>query len=108
MNDDTTNILKAHKGLRQGDPLSPILFFIVMEYLHRILQKLKTNPKLNYHPKCEKFDIVNICFAYDLLLFVRGNFIFTNLVMSTFKVFSKATGLCANPTKCKVYFWQCG
>lgn len=41
----------AKKGLRQGDPVSPFLFAIGMEYLSRCLAELQANPDFNYHPK---------------------------------------------------------
>lgn len=37
INEDYTEILKAKRGLRQYDPLSLLLFVIVMEYLNKTL-----------------------------------------------------------------------
>lgn len=75
-----------------------------MEYLYRCLQNLKLNPNFNFHPICEKLGITNICFADDLLIYVRGDLGSMQLLMGAFTSFTDATGLVVNVSKSKVYF----
>ncbi|XP_058783633.1 uncharacterized protein LOC131658343 [Vicia villosa] len=104
INGQASKILKAKRGLRQGDPISPLLFVLIMEYLHRCMVKLKDNSHYKFHPKCARMRISNICFADDLLLFARGDESSVIQMMTMFQHFSATTGLKANPKKCKVYF----
>ncbi|XP_058768924.1 uncharacterized protein LOC131642722 [Vicia villosa] len=104
VNGQVSDILKAKRGLRQGDPVSPLLFVLVMEYLHRCMMELKENKDFKYHPRCAKLNITNICFADDLMLFARGDVLSVKTMMCTFNKFSEETGLKANPDKCKVFF----
>lgn len=71
-NGETLEPFNAAKGLRQGDPVSPFLFAIAMEYLSRILLGLKQVKHFKYHPRCGRLDITHLSFADDLLLFTRG------------------------------------
>ena len=64
---------KGHQGLRQGDPISPFLFVLCLEYLSRKLGKLKLNPDFNFHPKCAELNSTHLAFADDLILFTRGD-----------------------------------
>lgn len=75
-----------------------------MKYLHRILQRLALNPDFNFHPKCEKLGIINLYFAGDVVLFVRGDLESVLRMMTQFRNFSVATRLYASPSKSKVYF----
>lgn len=64
---------EAKKGLRQGDPMSPFLFAIGMEYLSRCLDELRLTPDFNFHPRCEKLNLTHMMFADDLLMFSRAD-----------------------------------
>ncbi|GKC61013.1 putative reverse transcriptase domain, reverse transcriptase zinc-binding domain protein [Tanacetum coccineum] len=58
------------RGLRQGDPLSPYLFMLVMEVLTLVLQRrVHESQVFTYHMFCSKLELVNLCFADDLFLF---------------------------------------
>lgn len=99
-----TRVVQAKRGLRQRDPLSPLLFVLIMEYMNRLLNKLKKIPNFNFHSKCEKMGLTYLNFADDVLQFTRGDHQSVQLVMQMFDEFSKSTGLIVNQAKCKVYF----
>ncbi|GJY34922.1 putative RNA-directed DNA polymerase [Tanacetum coccineum] len=62
------------RGLRQGDPLSSYLFMIVMEVLTLILRRrVRDSDLFSYHRYCSKMELINLCFANDLFLFVYGD-----------------------------------
>nr|XP_019069479.1 uncharacterized protein LOC109120276 [Solanum lycopersicum] len=94
---------EAAKGLRQGDPMSPFLFAIAMEYLSRTLKGLRDDKQFKYHPKCSKLDVTHLCFADDLLLFARGDLESVKAIQSCFSHFSQVSGLQANLNKSSIY-----
>ncbi|XP_062118295.1 uncharacterized protein LOC133831906 [Humulus lupulus] len=53
MNGRIQGKFKGGKGLRQGDPMSPLLFVLIMEYLTRSLQQAALNSPFRYHPMCK-------------------------------------------------------
>lgn len=70
INGNIHGYFKGKRGLRQGDPLSPYLFTLVMEVLTLVLQKrVEESLVFKYHVKCKSLGIINVCFADDLFLF---------------------------------------
>lgn len=106
LNGNISASLKAERGVHQGDPMSPYLFVLVVEYLHRVLGQLKDMPDYNYHPKCEKLRIINLSFADDLLLFSRGDYISIQMVLGKLETVLASTGLSVNKAKCRIF--TCG
>ncbi|XP_058786091.1 uncharacterized protein LOC131660760 [Vicia villosa] len=104
INGELISAMPTKHGLRQWDPISPLLVVLFMEYLNRCFHKMKKNLDYNYHSQCEKVNITNLSFADDLLLFARGDIISVDLIMKTIHSFSAATRLKMNASKCKIYF----
>ena len=93
-------------GLRQGDPLSPLLFLLIMEVLSRLLKKTEEcNLIRGFHVGSVNFVGVRIScllFADDTILFCdasREQLLSIRLVLSCFQAF---TGLKVNVGKSEI------
>ncbi|XP_019230433.1 PREDICTED: uncharacterized protein LOC109211357 [Nicotiana attenuata] len=95
---------EAKRGLRQGDPLSPLLFVMAMEYLCRLMKQLGNRKEFRFHPTCARVRLIQLGFADDLLLFCKGDVQSVKALHNQFLIFSIASGLVANTSKSSVYF----
>ncbi|XP_057471089.1 uncharacterized protein LOC130759899 [Actinidia eriantha] len=93
---------KSKQSLRQGDPISPFLFVLCLEYLSRKLGRLKSNPDFNFHPKCAALNISHLAFADDLIL-TRGDVISVSLIMDCLKKFGECSGFHISDSKSNVF-----
>ncbi|XP_074290425.1 uncharacterized protein LOC141617144 [Silene latifolia] len=103
LNGNIFGYFKGRKGLRQGDPLSPLLFTICLEYLSRILAWVQQQNEFRFHPLCKRVQLSHLCFADDLIMFCRGDLPSVVLLLRAFKTFSKASGLSMNQGKSNIY-----
>nr|XP_016463101.1 PREDICTED: uncharacterized protein LOC107786164 [Nicotiana tabacum] len=103
INGESHGFFEGMRGLRQGDPMSPLLFVLVMEYLSRILKIASRLPDFGYHPMCKPTKLTHISFADDLMLFCKGNVSSVNRLMEALNHFSATTGLIANMDKSSIF-----
>ncbi|XP_062080008.1 uncharacterized protein LOC133784748 [Humulus lupulus] len=96
--------LRGGKRLRQGDPISPMLFVIVMDYLTRMLIKAFKEKGFRFHPMCKSLNLVNLCFADDLLIFCKANSQSVQILHRALAEFKSVLGLSINHNKSNSYF----
>ncbi|GKD74120.1 RNA-directed DNA polymerase, eukaryota, reverse transcriptase zinc-binding domain protein [Tanacetum coccineum] len=69
VNGEAHGYFNGERGLRQGDPISPYLFTLVMEVFSLILSKnIQKAKKFKFHYGCKDLKLSNMCFADDLLV----------------------------------------
>ncbi|KAJ0479496.1 putative RNA-directed DNA polymerase [Helianthus annuus] len=105
INGNLYGYFRGKRGLRQGDPISPYLFTLVMEVLSFLLKDAARNSTaFRYHLHCKKQKIINVPFADDLFIFVNGDVASVKVVRDTLQQFSNLSGLVPSIPKCTVFF----
>lgn len=93
----------ARRGLRQGDPMSPLLFVLGMEYLSRILISESKSKSFIFHPQCKSTRLTHLCFADDLMLFCKADAGSFRVIATCIELFSRSSGLTATSSKSAIY-----
>ncbi|KAK4394387.1 hypothetical protein Sango_1909500 [Sesamum angolense] len=98
LNGSLHGLFRGKKGLRQGDPMSSVLFLLT-----RLIKRSMTNSDFNFHPKCEKLKITHLLFADDLMLFSRGDLPSIRILMECLQEFRDVSGLAVNTAKSNIF-----
>ncbi|XP_058725894.1 uncharacterized protein LOC131597202 [Vicia villosa] len=96
VNGSPTKDFEVGKGLRQGDPLSPFLFVVVVEGLTGLIRKsieVGEFESFSIHRKCE-VDILQ--FTNDTLLVGKGTWKYVWAIRAALKSFELVSGLGIN------------
>jgi hypothetical protein len=105
VNGKPTTYFKPHKGLRQGDPLSPYLFIICAEVLSgMILRKQQMGTIYGLTIARNAPAISHLFFADDSLLFCRAEKREAEEIMTIFNLYQLASGQKINLDKSEMVF----
>eukprot|EP00253_Pinus_taeda_P008844 PITA_08844 len=99
INGAASQFFKSQRGLRQGCPLSPLLFLLAAEGLRRLILKAKQSGMLTGLEVAVNLFISHLLFVDDILLFLNGNLPEVKVLKDIIDLFLKATGLQINPRK---------
>ena len=93
------------RGIRQGDPLSPYMFILCVDYLGQLIQE-KWEAKLWQPVKASQGGptFSHIFFADDLVLFAKVNATNCIAISETIDEFCRLSGQTVSKAKSKVYF----
>ncbi|GAA0160693.1 hypothetical protein LIER_17188 [Lithospermum erythrorhizon] len=73
INGGMERFFKSSRGVRQGDPLSPTLFIIAIEFLIRRINKIFREDQRMYFHMGISVPVTCLAFADDFILFTNGS-----------------------------------
>eukprot|EP00253_Pinus_taeda_P015021 PITA_15021 len=99
INGAASSFFKGQRGLRQGCPLSPLLFLLVAEGLSRLIPEAKRTGMIKGLEVAANLFITHLLFVDDILLFTNGNLDEVKELKAILDLFMKATGMQINIRK---------
>jgi hypothetical protein len=105
INGEATKYFKSGRGLRQGCPLSPYLFIMIMEGLSLMLSKSISEHQISGIKVSKLLKIVHLMFVDDVLLMSKADPLEWKVILDILQAFCYASGLCINFTKSTAHFW---
>lgn len=97
---------KGKRGIRQGDPFSPYIFVLGMEYLSRLLNRAAIEPSFQFNPRCKELSLNHLIFADDFMQFSAADIQSVSWLQDQLECFSQASGLQVNKQKSQLFL--CG
>ncbi|KAL9687375.1 hypothetical protein QQ045_031776 [Rhodiola kirilowii] len=102
---NTYGHFKSNRGVLQGDPLSPSLFILVMEYFSQSLNQVMVTRKVQpYKTKGCRLCFHHLLYADDMLVFSNGHKNSIKQLLHVISDFCEASGQMLNREKSKVFF----
>nr|GEU95713.1 RNA-directed DNA polymerase, eukaryota, reverse transcriptase zinc-binding domain protein [Tanacetum cinerariifolium] len=105
VNGERFGYFKGGRGLRQGEPISPYIFTMVMEMLNLMVKdEIRKEKAFKFHFGCKKLRITHLCFTDDLIMFSHGDRVFVLTLKRALDKFSAILGLHPNLGKCTMFY----
>lgn len=103
VNGETTKHFRTSRGIRQGDPLSPLLFVSAMEGLSSMLAYAEAEGRILGLGK-KLCNVNHLLFADDVMIFSKATKHYVYQTEKVLSEFQKASGLKINLSKSKAIF----
>jgi hypothetical protein len=104
VNDDLDHFFQTGKGLRQGDPVSPILFNMVVDVLAVLIERAKSQGFLNgVVPHLVEDGMSVLQYADDTILFINDDLERAKGLKLVLGAFEKLSGLKINFHKSELF-----
>nr|GEV19556.1 RNA-directed DNA polymerase, eukaryota, reverse transcriptase zinc-binding domain protein [Tanacetum cinerariifolium] len=97
-----TSEVQFYKGLKQGDPLSPFLFLLVMESLHLSVQRVVDAGLFRGISICPSLQLSHLFYADDAIFMGQWSEININVIVKVLDCFYQDSGLHINKNKSKL------
>jgi len=104
VNGGSFGFFEGKSGVRQGDPISPLIFVMCMEYVSRYLKLAGIHEEFKFHRQCKTMQITHLSFADDVILFAGGNVRAGEIILQYFTRFLEASGLIISKEKSEIIF----
>eukprot|EP00253_Pinus_taeda_P027637 PITA_27637 len=99
INGSASQFFHSERGLRQGCPLSPLLFLLVMEALSRLIISATRDGTLRGLKITEECFLTHLLFVDDVLILLDGSMRDSMSFSHILALFSQATGMQVNRAK---------
>ncbi|KAK9993595.1 hypothetical protein SO802_023298 [Lithocarpus litseifolius] len=105
INGEPVGNIKPSRGIRQGDPLSPYLFLLCSEGLHRMIKKAADDGEIQGVSICRNGPkLTHLFFADDSLLFCRATTQECQKVLEILSSYERVSGQKLNRDKTSLFF----
>jgi hypothetical protein len=104
INDELGHFFQTRKGLRQGDPLSPILFNLVADMLVVLIERAKSQGFIEgLVPHLVDDGLSILQYADDTILFIEDDLVKAKGLRLVLSAFEKISGLKINFHKSELF-----
>jgi hypothetical protein len=105
INGEASDYFKSWRGLRQGCPLSPYLFILIMEGLSLMLSRGSDDHNLSGIQVTKFLKIIHLMFVDDVLVMSKADLKDWKVIFDILQAFCLVSGLSINFTKTTVHYW---
>ncbi|XP_026443244.1 uncharacterized protein LOC113343176 [Papaver somniferum] len=104
LNGSPEGFFKINRGLRQGDPISPLIFVLMEDVLSRNMTKLFAEKRMSYMVTRGGISPTHLFFADDIMIFCKGNLRSINNLVDLLGKYECASGQSVCRQKSKIYY----